>query len=85
MSIEYALEYGEGQLDIHKDALHEGQRVLIVDDLLATGGTALATAKLVELLGGRVAALAFLVELRPLQGRQRLADYEVFSLIQYEE
>lgn len=85
MSAEYALEYGSGQLDIHRDALNEGQRVAIVDDLIATGGTALATAKLVELLGARVEGFSFLVELAFLGGRQRLQAYDVFSLIRYEE
>lgn len=83
MSVEYALEYGSGQLDIHSDALERDARVVIVDDLIATGGTALAAAKLVELLGARVHAFAFLVELAGLGGRQRLGGYEVFSLIRY--
>ena len=84
MSIEYALEYGEGQLDIHSDALASGDSVVIVDDLLATGGTAVGAAKLVELLGARVAGLAFLIELKGLEGRKRLRDYDVFSLIDYD-
>jgi adenine phosphoribosyltransferase len=84
MSIEYALEYGEGQLDIHSDALASGDSVVIVDDLLATGGTAVGAAKLVELLGARVAGLAFLIELKGLDGRKRLRDYDVFSLIDYD-
>ena len=83
MSVEFALEYGESQLDIHTDALERGQQVVIVDDLLATGGTAASTAKLVELLGAYVKALAFLVELSSLAGRDRLQDYEVIALIQY--
>ena len=83
MSIEYALEYGEGQLDIHSDALSTGDAVVIVDDLLATGGTAVGTAKLVELLGGRVAGLAFLIELTTLEGRKRLQGYDVFSVLDY--
>ena len=83
MSIEYALEYGEGQLDIHSDALSSGDSVVIVDDLLATGGTAVGAAKLVELLGARVAGLAFLIELKGLEGRKRLRDYDVFALIDY--
>jgi adenine phosphoribosyltransferase len=83
MSIEYALEYGEGQLDIHSDALSAGESVVIVDDLLATGGTAVGTAKLVELLGARVAGLAFLIELKGLEGRKRLQDYDVFALLDY--
>ena len=84
MSVEFALEYGESQLDIHVDALERGQRVVIIDDLLATGGTAVATAKLVELLGASVAALAVVVELAFLGGRERLRDYQVFSLLRYD-
>ena len=84
MTVEYALEYGTGQLDIHNDALRRGDAVVIVDDLLATGGTAVAAAKLVELLGARVDAFAFLVELASLGGKERLEGYEVFSLIRYE-
>lgn len=84
MSIEYSLEYGTGQLDIHSDALAEGDRVVIMDDLLATGGTAHAAAKLVELVGGKVTRFAFLVELSFLDGRDKLAGYDVLSLIQYE-
>ncbi|MBI1885574.1 MAG: adenine phosphoribosyltransferase [Chloroflexi bacterium] len=84
MSVEYALEYGTSELDIHQDALSPGQNVAIVDDLIATGGTAIATTKLVELLGARVAALAFLVELAGLGGRERLKEYRVLSLIRYE-
>lgn len=83
-SVEYSLEYGSGQLDIHQDALSRDQRVVIVDDLLATGGTALAAAKLVELLGAHVHSFAFLVELAGLGGRERLHDYNVLSLITYD-
>lgn len=83
MSVEYALEYGADQLDIHADALTKGQRVLIVDDLLATGGTAHAAAKLVELIGGAVAGYAFVIELAALNGRERLQGFDVFSLIRY--
>ncbi len=84
MTVEYTLEYGTSQLDIHKDALEKDTSVVIVDDLIATGGTALAAAKLVELLGARVHAFAFLVELAGLGGRERLRDYEVVSLLRYE-
>jgi adenine phosphoribosyltransferase len=84
MSVEYSLEYGNGQLDIHADALARGDRAIIVDDLLATGGTALAACKLVELLGASVDSLLFLVELGHLGGRARLADYEVRALVAYE-
>ena len=84
ISVEYSLEYGKSQLDIHEDALKRGQKALIVDDLLATGGTANAAAKLVELLGAKVQAMAFVVELEFLKGRDRLRDYEVLSLVTYE-
>jgi adenine phosphoribosyltransferase len=83
MSVEYSLEYGNSQLDIHDDALDSGQRAYVVDDLLATGGTARATAKLVELIGGVVAGFGFVIELDALGGRQQLADYNVCSLIHY--
>ncbi|HTE84829.1 MAG TPA: adenine phosphoribosyltransferase [Dehalococcoidia bacterium] len=83
MSVEYALEYGTSQLDIHKDALTAGQRVAVVDDVLATGGTALATAQLVELIGGKVGALLFLAELSLLGGRDRLQGYDVRALLKY--
>lgn len=84
MSVEYSLEYGESQLDIHADALAAGAGGYIVDDLLATGGTAKAACKLVELLGGRVAGLGFAVELAALEGRARLGEYEIFSVILYQ-
>ncbi len=83
MSVEYSLEYGESQLDIHSDAFRAGSRAYIVDDLLATAGTALATAKLVELLGGVVAGFGFLIELAPLGGREKLSAYNVASVICY--
>lgn len=83
MSIEYSLEYGESQLDIHEDALAAGQSAFIVDDLLATGGTARAAGKLVELIGGVVAGYGFVIELTTLGGRERLTDYDIFSIIQY--
>ena len=82
-SVEYALEYGTNTLEIHKDALHPGQLVLIVDDLLATGGTVLGTIELVKMLKAEVVGLAFLVELLFLKGRQRLGDYFTHSVIQY--
>jgi len=84
MSVEYSLEYGTSQLDIHQDALEPGDKVVIVDDLLATGGTAIAAAKLVELLGASVHSFAFLIELAFLQGRERLSDYQVLSLVTYQ-
>ncbi len=80
---EYALEYGTSSLEIHVDAIESGQRVLVVDDLLATGGTARATAELVESLGGEIVAVAFVVELTFLSGREKLQGYRVVSLIQY--
>ena len=83
VSYEYSLEYGKGSLEIHQDAIVPGSRVLIVDDLLATGGTTLATIKMVEQLGGTIAGLAFLVELSFLNGRQVLTGYDIRSLIQY--
>ena len=84
MSVEYSLEYGSGQLDIHEDALRRGDSVVIVDDLLATGGTAMATAKLVELLGARVYSFAFLVELAFLGGREKLRGYDIVCLVTYD-
>ena len=82
---DYALEYGKNTLEIHRDAIQKGQRVLIVDDLLATGGTAEATAKLAESLGGKVAGLGFVVELEFLKGREKLKNYEVMSLLKYDK
>jgi adenine phosphoribosyltransferase len=81
----YDLEYGTACLEIHKDAIQSGQRVLIVDDLLATGGTAEATAKLAASLGAHIAGLAFVVELDFLKGRERLKNYEVMSLLHYDK
>jgi len=83
ISCEYSLEYGTSAVEIHKDAIQPGQRVLIVDDLLATGGTAAAAAHLVEELGGKVAGIVFLVELVFLNGRSKLGGYEVKSFITY--
>ena len=80
---EYALEYGSASIELHRDAVAPGQRLLIVDDVLATGGTAAAAGKLVERLGGRVEGYAFLVELGFLGGRKRLSTDNVFGLIQY--
>ena len=83
LAVSYQLEYGEGVLEIHADALSEGQRVLVVDDLLATGGTAAATVSLVEQLGGEVAGIAFLVELEALGGARLLGDKPHVSLIRF--
>jgi adenine phosphoribosyltransferase len=80
----YALEYGTNSLEIHVDAIEKGQKVLIVDDLLATGGTAKATCNLVEKLGGQVVGLAFAIELTFLNGREKLQNYDVFSLLKYD-
>ena len=83
ISTEYDLEYGTNTLELHSDAVGQGDRVLIVDDLLATGGTVSATIELVERLEGKVVAVAFLVELTALNGRDRLQDYEVISLLKF--
>ena len=80
---EYSLEYGSDKLEIHRDAIHPGERILIVDDVLATGGTAAATAKLVEALGGVVAGLSFLIEIDELGGRARLGDRSAKALLHY--
>ena len=80
---EYSLEYGTNTVEIHKDAVRPGQRVLIVDDLLATGGTSLASAELVETLGGEVVGMTFLVELGFLNGRDALSAYDLDSLIEF--
>ena len=83
VSAEYALEYGTNTLELHRDALAHGERVLLVDDLLATGGTMRAGCQLIEKAGGHVAGCVVLVELLFLQGREKLRPHEVFSLIQY--
>src|SRR5437870_6611535 len=83
-SISYDLEYGQDTLEIHRDAIGEGHRVVIADDLLATGGTARAVVDLVEGLGGKVVGLVFVVELEFLPGREKLAGYDVRSLIKYQ-
>ncbi len=83
ISASYALEYGTNTIEIHKDAIQPGQRVLIVDDLIATGGSAKAAIDLVERLGGKVVGAAFLIELTDLNGAQALKGYDVFSLIKY--
>ncbi len=81
--VKYSLEYGSNSLAIHRDAIGMGERVLIVDDLLATGGTAAATVSLVRQLGGEIAGLDFLVELQGLKGREKLAGYPIYSTIIY--
>ena len=84
-SISYELEYGKNTLEVHRDAITSGQRVVIVDDLLATGGTALATVSLAESLGAKVVGCGFVVELDFLKGREKLAKYNVFSLLHYQK
>lgn len=81
---EYALEYGSDAVEIHIDAIRPGQRILVHDDLLATGGTIQATCRLVERLGGKIVGVSFLIELSFLKGRERLKDYDVFSLVVYD-
>ena len=83
LSREYALEYGTNHLEIHRDAIAAGQRVLLVDDVLATGGTARASAELIRELGGELVGAAFLIELRALNGRMALEEVEIFSLLSY--
>ncbi len=83
VTVEYELEYGTNIVEVHTDAIKPGQRVLIVDDLLATGGTVSAAMELVEKLGGHIAGIAFLVELAFLKGRERLKGHDVFALIKY--
>src|SRR5579859_1973688 len=83
VSVEYSLEYGTNVVEMHTDAIRPGQRVLIVDDLLATGGTVSAAMELVEKLGGHIAGIAFLVELTFLKGREQLGGHDVFALIKY--
>lgn len=82
-SASYALEYGTDTLEMHEDAFNSGDRVLIVDDLLATGGTAKATAELAEKMGGHVVGFSFLIVLEFLKGREKLKGYDIFNLIQY--
>jgi adenine phosphoribosyltransferase len=84
VKISYELEYGSNALEVHKDAVQKGQRILIVDDLLATGGTAVATADLARRLGAHIAGLGFVVELDFLKGREKLGKYDVFSLLHYD-
>ncbi|MDQ2900753.1 MAG: adenine phosphoribosyltransferase [Acidobacteriota bacterium] len=84
-SVAYELEYGTDTLEVHKDAIVRGCRVLIIDDLLATGGTAAAVTKMVEELGGSVAGLGFVIELTFLNGRRKLPEHDVFSLLKYDK
>ena len=82
--VSYELEYGSNELEMHKDALEGGEKVIILDDLIATGGSAKAAAKLVEAVGGKVVCFEFLIELTGLKGRDYLKDYDVISLIKYD-
>jgi adenine phosphoribosyltransferase len=84
ISVSYSLEYGTNTLEMHKDAITPGTRVLLVDDLLATGGSAKAATQLIETLGGKVVGVAFLIELVDLHGRDALKGYDVYSIIQFE-
>ena len=81
--MDYDLEYGKSTLEVHKDAIKPGDRIVIVDDLIATGGTTEAMCKLIESLGGKVVKIAFLIELEGLKGREKLKDYNVVSIIKY--
>ncbi|TMW73964.1 adenine phosphoribosyltransferase [Alteribacter natronophilus] len=83
LEVDYGLEYGKDSLNIHKDAIKPGQKVMITDDLLATGGTIEATIKMVEELGGIVAGIAFMIELTYLDGRDKLKNYDVYTLVSY--
>ena len=83
ISASYTLEYGTNILEMHTDSIQPGQRVLLVDDLIATGGSAKAAAELIEQLGGKIVGIAFLIELTDLNGVEKLRDHEIFSLIQY--
>ena len=82
---EYALEYGTDKIEIHKDAINPNQRILVVDDLLATGGTVAATCRLIEKLGGKIVGIAFLIELAFLNGIEKLGKYDCFSLIKFND
>ncbi|HEX7318980.1 MAG TPA: adenine phosphoribosyltransferase [bacterium] len=83
IKLEYDLEYGKNVIEIHKDSLKKGEKVLTFDDVLATGGTMLATCKLVEMLGGKVVACSFLANLTYLKGFEKLKDYKIFSVVEY--
>lgn len=83
VSMDYSLEYGKDTVELHKDAITGGEKILVFDDLLATGGTVLATCQLIEKLGGKVIGCAFVINLAFLKGTERLKDYNVFSLIEY--
>lgn len=84
ISMDYDLEYGKATIEIHKDAIKPGQKVVIIDDLIATGGTIEAITKLIEMLGGEVVKIIFLMELKGLEGRKKLGNYDIDAVIQYE-
>ncbi|MCH8329545.1 MAG: adenine phosphoribosyltransferase, partial [Nanoarchaeota archaeon] len=83
-SVEYELEYGTDKIEIHKDAINQGDKILLHDDLLATGGTAEAACKLIEKLGGKIVQLSFIVELSFLNGREHIKKYNIVTLVDYE-
>lgn len=85
VKVSYELEYGTAEIELHRDALHEGQRVVIIDDLLATGGTARAACELAEHLGASVAGCGFVIELTPLKGAEKLRGYDYASFVRYDE
>lgn len=85
VKVDYGIEYGEGCLEVHTDAIIKGDRILVVDDVLATGGTAEAMVKLVKELGGDIEELAFVIELENLEGRKKLEGYNVYSMIKYDD
>lgn len=84
INYEYELEYGTDKLEMHKDAIEKGQRVAVIDDLLATGGTAFSTCKMIEQLGGVVVSVGFFIELEDINGKEVLADYDVFSIVKFQ-
>lgn len=83
ISFEYELEYGTDKLEMHKDAIERGQRVAVIDDLLATGGTAFSACKMIEQLGGKVVSVGFFIELEDINGKKALEDYDVFSIVKF--
>ena len=84
VSQEYELEYGTDQIEIHKSSIKEGENILVIDDLIATGGTVCAACKLVEKLGGKVASVAFVIDLPELKGKEKLQGYDIFTLVEFE-
>jgi adenine phosphoribosyltransferase len=84
IGVAYSLEYGENEVEMHKDSIEKGERVVIIDDLIATGGTMYAATQLVEQLGGQIVECAFVVDLPDLNGKEKIADYEIFTLVEFE-